>query len=299
MTHRIPAPRSLATLGAIAALAALCAGPFGPVAPRSAQAQVPDVAQIVQGGIRPGWRSDSGTHVAALHLTLAENWKTYWRAPGEAGIPPVFDWAGSQNISGVTFHWPRPVVFEQSGMLSVGYARELVLPMEFTLLDPAAPARITARIDLGVCETVCVPVALRIEADLRPDGLDDRVIRAALADRPRPASAMGLTALSCDIQPIDDGLRVTATLDIPDLGGREFMVFELSDPAIWISESRTARSGQRITATSDMVPPSGAPFALDRSDLRITILRGTQAVEVRGCPGAAPAAAASAAAGTR
>ena len=80
----------------IAALAALLVLP--------AQAQVPDsVAEI---GIVPGWRDSDGRHVAGLSIRLAPGWKTYWRSPGEGGIPPVFNWSGSSNISGVR----RPVL---------------------------------------------------------------------------------------------------------------------------------------------------------------------------------------------
>jgi DsbC/DsbD-like thiol-disulfide interchange protein len=273
-------------LGAISLLCGIVLGALLPAAlvPGRAVAQMLDTADIVQGGVRPGWREPDGHHMAALHLTLAENWKTYWRAPGVAGIPPRFDWSGSENIASVTLHWPRPVVFEQSGIRSVGYEHELILPMEFTLIDPTKPARLEAMVDLGVCETICVPVTLRMGADLRPDGADDRAIRAALADQPRPAAKLGLSAAECAVEPISDGLRVTVALDMPSLGGDEFVVFELPDATIWVSESMTDRQGKRLVATSDMVPTSGAPFGLDRSDLRITVLGATQAVELTGCP---------------
>jgi DsbC/DsbD-like thiol-disulfide interchange protein len=272
-----------ARVAAFAALFVMC-GTFAQVgAVRPAQAQVPETSQIVQGGVRPGWRQPDGRHMAALQLTLATNWKTYWRAPGDGGIPPRFDWTGSENISDVALHWPRPVVFDQSGLRSIGYADQLVLPMEFTLTDPTAPARLQARVEIGVCETVCVPVTLQLQAILRPDGGDDRAIRAALADQPRPAAALGLHAASCAIEPISDGMRVTADLGLPSLGPAEVVVFELPDSTIWISESRSERQGARLVAASDMVPPTGALFALDRSDLRITVLGQGKAAEMWGC----------------
>lgn len=274
---------------AVLAGGAVLFGPFvtttiGPtLAPGIGTAQALDLSSIVQGGMRPGWREPDGQHIAAMHLTLAENWKTYWRAPGDAGIPPRFDLSASTNIASLSLHWPRPVVFEQDGMRSVGYKQELVLPMQFTLIDPSRPATLDFRVDIGVCESICVPVSLRMRADLRADGADDRVIRAALADTPRPAKSLGLRDITCTIEPISDGLRVTAALELPSLGGAEFVVFELSDTAIWISESKTERQGTRLVASSEMVPSTGAPFALDRSDLRITVLGATQAADVQGC----------------
>ncbi|MCX8508161.1 MAG: protein-disulfide reductase DsbD family protein, partial [Rhodobacteraceae bacterium] len=62
-----------------------------------AQAQpVPD--NLLKAEILPGWRTESGSQMAALRLTMAPGWKTYWRAPGDAGIPPRFDWTGSANL---------------------------------------------------------------------------------------------------------------------------------------------------------------------------------------------------------
>lgn len=276
--------RASAAAAALAAANLSLSGPLGP----SAQAQTvdlaPDLTQIVQAGLRPGWRMASGQHMAALHITLAKDWKTYWRAPGDAGIPPRFDWTGSENVAAMTAHWPQPVVFEQSGMRSIGYARELVLPLEFTLTDPAAPARLVGRIDIGVCDTICVPVTLELRADLPQTGGDDRAIRTALAAQPRPAAELGLRAAACAIAPISDGLRVTATLDLPRLGTAEVVVFELPDRTIWISDSVTTRSGTQLVSEVDMVPPSGAPFGLDRSALRITILGDGGAADLRGCP---------------
>jgi hypothetical protein len=89
----------------------------------------------------------------------------------------------------------------------------------------------------------------------------------------------------CAIEPIRDGLKVTAELDIPALGGSEFAVVELMGREVWVSEAQTERNGGRLTATAEMVPPEAAPFSLNRSDIRITLIGGGQAVDLTGCPG--------------
>ncbi len=267
---------------AAALAAALCFSVPGlPAGPGPVAAQ--DVARIVSGGMRPGWRTEAGTHVAALHLHLAENWKTYWRAPGDGGIPPRFDWSGSENLGAMTLHWPRPVAFDQGGLRSIGYRDELVLPMEFEIIDPAAPARLSGTMELGVCETICIPVTLRLSAELSVTGRNDPVIRAALAEVPGPARALGLTGVDCAVEPIRDGVRLTAELQMPSLGAQEVVVFELPDAEVWISESRSERQGDRLRAAADMVPPGGAPFAVDRSQLRITVIAEDRAAEHQGC----------------
>lgn len=253
--------------------------------PPAAEAQGFRVEDVLQAEIRPGWREADGRHMAALHLRLAEGWKTYWRAPGDGGVPPRFDWSGSQNIATVRLHWPRPGVFDTAGLRTIGFDRELVLPMEFELSDPTAPVRLATTVELGVCETICVPVTLTLTADLAgagDPGSDSR-IRAALADRPQTAAAVGLRGATCEIAPIADGLRVTARLDLPALGGEEVVVFELSDDTVWISDAETRREGGWLLAAADVVPMTPG-FALDRSDLRITVLGATRAADLRGCP---------------
>lgn len=249
-----------------------------------AQAQGFRVADVVQAEVRPGWRTETGTHMAALHLRLADGWMTYWRVPGESGIPPRFDWTGSRNVAGARMHWPRPEVFDNSGVRTLGFAGELVLPIEFALDDPGAPARLTAVVDLGVCETVCIPVTLTVAAVLPAAGAGDPRIDAALADRPEPAAALGLRSAACAVDPVADGVRVTARLDLPRLGGAEVAVFELPDDSIWISRVASGREGGVLTASAEMMAANGLPFALDRSALRITVLGDGRAAELNGCP---------------
>jgi DsbC/DsbD-like thiol-disulfide interchange protein len=105
----------------------------------AARAQNLHPSDVVQAELLTGWRTSDGTHIAALRLNLAEGWKTYWRVPGNAGIPPQLDWSGSQNVASVQTHWPQPAVFEQNGMYSIGYHDELVLPIEFTPIRADLP----------------------------------------------------------------------------------------------------------------------------------------------------------------
>lgn len=250
-------------------------------APAPAQSLRP--SDIVSAELRTGWRTDSGTHMAALHLQLAEGWKTYWRTPGDAGIPPAFDWSGSHNVASVRMHWPRPEVFSQNGYRSIGYDGVLVLPLEFTPRDHDQPLTLSADVLLGVCQDICVPVNLNLTARLPFAGTSDALIEAALRDRPEPAARAGLREAQCALTPITDGLQLVADLDLPQIGQGEFVVFELPDRSVWISEARTAREGGRLTATADFISYSGTPVAFDRSDLRITVIAEGRAVETRGC----------------
>lgn len=263
-------------------LRALCIAALALAAPSPAVSWGDD--RVAEVSVLPGWRTPQGSHMAALRVRLAPGWKTYWRAPGDAGIPPRFGWDGSRNLAAVRFHWPRPEVYRISGMLSIGYYDELVLPIEFTPQRAGEPIRLRAEVEIGVCQEVCIPMKTQVAAELAPGGTPDPAITAALAARPATAREAGVAGVSCDIEPIRDGLRLTARIDMPPLGPEEVAVFELPDQAIWISESTGRREGPRLTAASDVVPPSGAPFLLERSQVTITVLGRGRAVELSGCP---------------
>ena len=230
-----------------------------------------------------GWQTDAGTHMAALELVLAQGWKTYWRAPGEAGIPPSFDFSASTNVKSVRFHWPRPAVFDLNGMQTIGYHDHLVLPIEVTPLDASMPVTLRTTVDLGVCKDICLPASVTLDADLTQAG-ETAAIRQALAQQPIPADSAGMTGIGCTVAPISDGLRLTATIGLPDQGGNEVVVFETASEGVWVSPSSAVRDGGALTASSDFVPPQGAPFALDRSGVTVTIIAEISAVEIRGCP---------------
>ena len=284
--------RSLLTL-ALALTAASLTAPAVPAqtgygqssTTQPAKTQTDNPAEMVQARLLPGWTAQDGSHVAALHLTLAPGWKTYWRAPGDAGIPPTMDLQGSHNLAAVTPVWPTPDVFLQNGMQTVGYAEQLVLPLQIAPQNTAQPARIAGRMQIGICSTICVPVDLDFALDLPARGSDPQqaMIKAALADQPLTAARADVGTVACTLNPISDGLGLTVTIDMPSAGGPETVLIETADPLVWVAETASTRQGGTLTATTELVHVSGQAFALDRSGLRMTVLGADRAVDIRGC----------------
>ena len=239
---------------------------------------------VLYASLLPGWSTASGTRMAGLDLTLAPGWKTYWRSPGDAGIPPDFDWSLSRNVKSVRVHWPVPSVFESAGMLTIGYHDRVVLPLEVTPIDPGQPVHLAVTVNLGVCDQICLPAQVELATDLPEPGAPDRQIKDALADRAATPQEAGLSGLACSLDPIRDGLRLTARMRLPDPGALEVVAFETADPTVWVAQALTEREGGALVAVTELVPPDGAPFALDRSGVTMTILAAGGAVEVRGCP---------------
>ena len=238
----------------------------------------------VEASVLHGWVNSDGTRTAALHLELAPGWKTYWRAPGDAGIPPRFDWRGSSNVGTVAITWPTPSVFDQNGMRSVGYEDVLTIPLRIEPRTPGEPVRLRAKMELGVCADVCIPHEL--EFDTVIDNAETKpvpAIAAALAQRPYSASEAGVSSATCAISPTAEGLRIEAQVTMPSAGGKEYVVIEPGEGDIWVSEASTQRSGNRLTAVSELIELNGGTIALDRSAVRITVLGASHAVDIKGC----------------
>ncbi len=241
-------------------------------------------ADVVTATLMPGWRMTDGHHMAGLHLQLAPHWKTYWRAPGEAGIPPVFDWSGSQNVKSIALHWPTPTVITLNGLQSIGYVDALTLPVEVTPVDPEQPVEIRLHLQLGVCKDICMPAALQVAGALQGGTIPDPAIAAALQDGPLTAAEAGLASITCVLSPIKDGLHIAALIGLPKQGDPETVVFETADIGVWVATASTSREGAMLAAETDLVPIEGAPFALNRSGVTVTVLGQDHSVEIMGCP---------------
>ena len=117
-----------------------------------------------------------------------------------------------------------------------------------------------------------MPASVSFAAELGGEGGPDPLIREALADRPATGPEAGLSGIGCDVEPIEDGLRITATLRLPPTGGPETVVFEPRAGAVWVSEAQVTRAGGTLIATADLVPDIGAtaspepqPYDRDRA----------------------------------
>ena len=247
-----------------------------------ALAEVPDDVARIE--VLPGWRDGNGRHYGALDIRLAPGWKTYWRAPGEGGIPPLFNWSGSRNLGDLEVSYPVPSVLVQNGMRSFGYEDRVIFPFTATPGQPGGDIALTGQIEIGVCYDICIPVSVSVTELLPADATrPDPRIRAAFEDRPATADEAGLDPMGCRIEPIADGMRVTATLSLVPMGRDEVAVMEHPDPTIWVSEATLSRDGNRIDVMADMVPPTAKPFLLARDSVRVTVLSGGAAVEITGC----------------
>lgn len=108
---------------------------------------------------------------AVLEVKLTQDWKTYWRSPGEGGIAPSINWENSTNVSDVDWFWPAPEQFSLLGMQTFGYQQYVVFPLQLTLNDVNAATQLKGKITLSSCTTVCVLTDYPINLTVNPNEL--------------------------------------------------------------------------------------------------------------------------------
>ena len=217
-------------------------------------------------------------HRAGIEIRLAPGWKTYWRYPGDSGIPPRFDLSQSKNVKSVTVRYPAPHRLTDESGTSIGYKNSVVFPLEVVPENAARPVALFVKADYAVCEKVCIPTEGKAELNVtgKPGGQegwlkqnemlvpstgkiggDERLaVRAVKREDKRilvDVAAPGAVELFAEGPAADWALPVPSPVDGATAGQQRF-VFEL-----------------------DGLPPNAKP---DGATLMLTAVSDGQAIEV-------------------
>ena len=121
-----------------------------------------------------------GAIAGGIEILIEPGWYTYWRNPGEAGVPPVFDFSGSENVAGVEVLYPAPVRYDDGASVSLVYVDEVVFPLVIEPVDAGEPVTLQAEVIFGVCSEVCIPTRASAVVTLPPDAPHDALSEARL-----------------------------------------------------------------------------------------------------------------------
>ncbi len=220
-----------------------------------------------------------GRLTAGLDLDLKDGWKTYWRSPGEVGLPPDLHWDGSENIAAVDVSFPAPTRFEAFDIQNFGYGEEVVYPLAITLVEPGAPARLDLTANLLVCAEVCIPETVELSLELPAGGGVDSVAAARLAEWiarvpvDGPEAGISLEDVHLDDQALTLVARSSEPFKGPDIFPElgEFAAF--GKPEIVLSDD-----GRSLWARLPVL-------SKDEGVLDLTIADGARAATLRADPG--------------
>lgn len=248
----------------------------------SAQTIISTGQSFMEADLVAGAPVAEGGRIAGLNLSMADGWKTYWRSPGETGVPPVFDWSGSRNLRSVEVLWPMPELFESFGMQTVGYSHVVVLPLVLEPEDASQPIELNLKATLGVCRELCVVEEFSLARSFAPDEVEaeNRVTRSVGAV-PGGAADTGLAEASCRIRGAGSSRDFEARLRF----ARDFtapVVLVEGPESVWIGTAETEVEGEELAVRAKVEMFDESAW-IDRSDLRLTVLDGPFAADIQGC----------------
>jgi DsbC/DsbD-like thiol-disulfide interchange protein len=107
--------------------------------------------------IAGSWHAGSSAMRAGIEIRLKPGWHTYWRYPGDAGVPPRFDFAGSVNVKAVNVLWPAPRRLLEEGLSVIGYVENVILPLVVVPQSREQPVLLRLKAEYALCEKLCLP----------------------------------------------------------------------------------------------------------------------------------------------
>jgi DsbC/DsbD-like thiol-disulfide interchange protein len=276
--------RQRVATAAIAVAAAICvwlAGALGAALAADASSWDGDARSAVR--LVAGNVAANETLRAGIELRLAAGWKTYWRYPGDSGVPPVFDFSKSENVKSVAVAFPAPHRFTDDGGSTIGYKGGVVLPLRIVPANPRRPVTLRLNLDYAVCERLCVPAKGAAQLELgRAPSPHEAVLAAAEAHVPQPARLGEAAALAIRSVRREEGsphprvivevaAPASAPLDLFVEGPTEDWALPLPDLVDGAPPLR------RFAFELDGLPPGADAIG---ARLRFTLVSGEQAIEV-------------------
>jgi DsbC/DsbD-like thiol-disulfide interchange protein len=245
------------------------------------------------GGIRSAVRLIAGTATnddgkkllrGGIEIRLDPGWKTYWRYPGDSGVPPRFSFIRSENLESVQMLWPAPKRFGGPGDTSIGYAGDVIFPLRILPRDPARPVLLRFDADYAICQNLCIPADGKAELLLGEEpGSHEDALRQSEERVPKPVAigqgeALAIEAVTREAH--GAGARILVDVRAADASGLDlFAEGPTPDWALPIPRPIPgAPAGmQRFAFELDGAPPGAME---EDAKLRLTAVAQDQAIEV-------------------
>jgi DsbC/DsbD-like thiol-disulfide interchange protein len=222
-----------------------------------------------------------GVLLGGIAFQLQPGWKTYWRTPGDSGVPPRFDFSKSDNVEAVTVLWPAPTKFDDgAGGHSLGYKQQVVLPLRIVAKSTDKPVTLRAEIHYAVCEKLCIPVEASSELTFASvASTEDGALSAALDTVPKPANIGDPTPLT--IRDVKRAGKASVQVDVTAPEAREVSLFVEGPTPDWALPipkllERGPPGVKRFEFALDGLPPGAKP---EGAALKFTLVGGDRAYE--------------------
>jgi thiol:disulfide interchange protein DsbD len=166
-----------------------------------------------------------------LKIEHQPHWHTYWKNPGDSGLPTTFKWALPAGFAAADIAWPTPRRLPIGPLMNYGFEGTLLLPVAVTVPPGFAgeALEIQLRAEWLVCKDVCIPeegdFALRLPAQAATAG-HTALFAAARAAQPQPVPGATATAI------VRDGDLVVRVSGLPAAWQGKALQFFPETPAL-------------------------------------------------------------------
>ena len=206
-------------------------------------------------------------HTGVL-IELDEGWKTYWRMPGDSGVPPEFTWKTSAP-SHVEVSFPVPTRFADASGETVGYKHQVLFPVSVEA-GTAAGVRLDLDLFFAICRDVCIPARADAAIELGPLLRDaDGAARVTDAIKAVPLPGSPVTAATLTMR---DGKPL---LEL-GLDGKADDIFIETDGSAYFHAPQFSADGRRAVIAVGNVDD---PARLKGAALRLTLKTGATGLE--------------------
>lgn len=221
----------------------------------------------------------------ALQVRLDDGWKTYWRSPGDAGLPPRLDWSGSTNLASADLAWPAPQRHVLLGIETYGYEYEVAFPIAALPQRAGEPMDLAARVDLLVCSDICVPASFDLSLALPagepvPDARAAHDIDRAVASVPGDGAAAGLAVEGVGVAGRGDDARLIVEVSSAEPFAAPDIFVEAGDGFAFAAPSVAFGPGRRsLTADLALIQRPDETAELAGRTVTLTVVDGSRAME--------------------
>ena len=218
-----------------------------------------------------------GHYLAGFEIELAANTITYWRNPGDAGLPPTLSLEGSKNLGASKLRFPAPKILSEGGTLAFGYSGRVILPLEITAQDAPQPVVLAFSLDYAVCEKICIPAKASGSLTLLKDqGPLAAPIQAAFDTLPKSQALAANAPLSILSARVVAGAKPQLNLEVRAPEGAPAELFVEGPEGFYATMARTAPNSFTLT-TVDLPKNLDAAATL----LEFTLVFGDSAIETK------------------
>ena len=268
--------KSAATLSlAIVAVSLAATTPAGAAVGDWARGQRSEV-RLIASGI-----GTDGKLAAGIEIVMPQGWHTYWRSPGDAGVPPLVDFSASKNLGPAAIDFPVPTRLDDGFAVTNVYQDRVLLLVSAPIADPTQPVELSVSLQIGVCDEICIPEEVNAVLTVPPGENDAGAAKTLAAARALVPGAAEPGVFALEKASRDGGTENKPVFRfagvVPDAVHANVFVEGPPDWSPYTPELVSGRAGKatwsvKFSRTGSTVPIAGAKF-------RVTILSGNRAID--------------------